>query len=89
MARRTLNTFKTLWERHEKLYTEIFEKALIKLSKKDSVRGNEDTISESLCPILHNICFDLNKRRNCEIRPPAWEKPVQPISKNELIRWED
>jgi hypothetical protein len=84
MARRELSSFAVLWERHENLYLEIFERALKKLAEKAAIKGNEDAISELLCPIIAEICFFMSSVRNSEIRIPCWEKPIQPLSDLEL-----
>jgi hypothetical protein len=84
MARRALSSFTILWERHENLYLEIFETALKQLAEKSSVKGDEDAISELLCPIIAEICFYLSSERNSEIRIPCWEKPIQPKTELEL-----
>jgi len=84
MARKTLSSFTVLWKRHERLYIEVFKTALEELAEKTIVEGEEDEISESLCPIMNRICFRLGSTRNVEIRVPDWEKPIQPLSEVEL-----
>lgn len=87
MARRALPLFSDLWKQHERLYLEVFSIALTLLAeKKSSLTDDEDEISEQLCPILRNVCFEEGKKRNCEIRTPEWEKPIQPVSDSELKR---
>jgi hypothetical protein len=85
MARQTFPTFSVLWKRHESLYIRIFIIALqiLKNESFDKSSG-EDTISEFLCPILNKVCYEEGKRRNCEIRTPDWEKPIQPVNNDEL-----
>lgn len=84
MARRALPSFATLWQRHECLYREVFSIALLELSRKDCISGDEDAISERLCPSLTQACFELAKYRNIDIRTPVWESPVQPVAEHEL-----
>jgi len=84
MARRSLATFDTLWARHESLYVEVFSLALHELSTQHLVSGNEDAVSESLCPALTAVCFSMGRRRDCDIPVPSWEKPRQPVSREEL-----
>ena len=84
MARRRLPAFGVLWERHESLYAEVFSLALAELANRPAVVGEEDAISESLCPILNQVCFGMERDRKREIRVPAWERPRQPVSEEEL-----
>ena len=84
MAKHILPPAYVLWKRHEMLYVDIFSIALAQLAKKKCSFGDEDTISEQLCPVLNSVCFEENKKRKCEIRTPAWEKPIQPVTDNEL-----
>ncbi|MCK4764543.1 MAG: hypothetical protein KAW12_20250 [Candidatus Aminicenantes bacterium] len=84
MARRTLPSFKTLWNRHKNLYLEVFSIALEKLTKKNPISGDEDAISERLCPILSCVCFDFLKSRNIEVPIPKLEGPIQPKNEAEL-----
>lgn len=84
MARRTLRTSSELWEQHETLYVYIFSIALTRLAQKNCLSDDEDKISEQLCPILNDVCFEESKKQDCEIHTPDWEKPIQPIQNNEL-----
>jgi hypothetical protein len=84
MARRSLPSFAILWQRHECLYYEVFSIALLELSREACVSGDEDAISERLCPILNQACFELDKSRDIDVRTPLWEGPVQPVAKHEL-----
>ena len=84
MARRGLPTFDVLWMRHESLYTTVYLLALEELAGSASVVGDEDAISESLCPILRRVCFKLDHDGRGEVREPKWERPIQPISDQEL-----
>ncbi len=84
MARKDLPTFDALWKRHESLYTEVFSLALAELAGRPSVVGDEDAISESLCPILNQVCFKMDGDGRGEVRVPAWERPRQPVSEEEL-----
>ena len=84
MARRQLSSFETLWERHTLLYSEVFAEALQALSESGSISGDEDTISEMLCPILNRVCFNFGKSRNLELPTPYWEAPIQPAIGDEL-----
>lgn len=84
MARRSLPSFAILWQRHEILYREVFSIALLELSRENCVSGDEDAISERLCPILNQACFELFKSREIDVRSPSWEGPVQPVAEDEL-----
>lgn len=84
MARRALSSFASLWDRHKRLYSEVFSMALMKLADMDSISGNEDAISEMLCLFLNNACHYMGKSRDLEVSTPNWEKPIQPVVKNEL-----
>ncbi len=84
MARRALPLFSNLWKRHETLYVHVFSIALAQLAIKACPLDDEDKISEQLCPFLSAVCFNESKKRNCEIRTPDWEKPIQPVVDNEL-----
>lgn len=84
MARRRLYPFETLWRRHILLYSEVFSEALEELSESASISGNEDAISEILCPILNRVCFNFGKSRNQELQTPYWETPIQPVTGDEL-----
>jgi len=87
MARRSLS-FPDLWERHETLYVYIFSIALARLTQK-SCLPDEDKISEQLCPVLSDVCFEESRKRkrsqkrDCEIRTPDWEKPIPPVTEKE------
>jgi hypothetical protein len=84
MARRNLPSLSNLWQRHEALYIDVFSIALPLLVNKTSPLDDEDKISEQLCPVLNEVCFKKSQRQNCEIRTPDWEKPIQPVTDNEL-----
>ncbi len=84
MGRRTLARFDELWMRHESLYTDVFSLALAVLTGRPFVVGNEDAISESLCPILRQVCFKMDRDGRGEVREPTWERPLQPVSDEEL-----
>lgn len=84
MARHTIPSFSSLWERHEAIYIHIFFIALQRLSDDKCNTSDEDMISERLCPILNTVCFEESLKSNYEIRTPDWEKPIQPITNNEL-----
>lgn len=84
MARRSLSTFTALWQCHERLYLEIFLSALQELTAKIVPLDDEDAISETLCVILNQICFDLGKSRKIEVSTPVWEVPIQPVIAGEL-----
>jgi hypothetical protein len=73
-----------LWERHEVLYRAVFNKALDRLAQLDCEWGDEDQISERLCPILKTVCFEMGKGYNREVRTPDWEKPIQPFTEDDL-----
>jgi hypothetical protein len=86
MSRKTNNIPRglELWKRHEALYQTVFSEALIRLSQLDREWGNEDQISEMLCLILSNVCFEIGKERNQEVRIPDWQKPIPPTTLDEL-----
>jgi hypothetical protein len=87
MARRTLSPPITHWNTFKQLYLEVFSNALRELAKNDSLSGDEDAISESLCLIIRQVCFNFNRSRdNEEIRAPVpiWEAPIQPVNRGEL-----
>jgi len=85
MARHGIPSVSTLWQKHETLYVGVFIMALRRLSETGCPSTSEDDISEWLCPLLTKICFEENRRNNsCEIRTPDWDKPLQPVNKNEL-----
>lgn len=82
MARktRTIGGFGQLWQRHENLYRTIFCNALAQLMITDEQRKDEDAISEALCPILRQACFNHKDKP----MPPEWEGPIAPVSNEEL-----
>lgn len=85
MARHGIPPFSILWQKHETLYVGIFIVALRRLSEDGTDATAEDDISEQLCPLLTDICFEENRRNsNREIRVPDRDKPLQPVNKNEL-----
>lgn len=84
MARRTLPEFAFLWQQHELLYLTIFSTALNTLADESHLSGDEDAVSEKLCPILRSICFNIAHSQNREIRTPLWEPPIPPVSEEEL-----
>lgn len=84
MARRSLPSFSDLWKQHETLYADVFSVAIAQLLKKTCLLDDENKISEQLCPVLSDVCFKESKKQNCEIRTPDYEKPIQPVSDNEL-----
>jgi hypothetical protein len=84
MARQAIPSLSLLWERHETMYIRIFTLSLQKLSDDQCDKSNEDSISECLCPILNTVCFEESQKNNWEIRTPDWEKPIQPVTRNEL-----
>lgn len=82
MARKigTIKSFLLLWMAHEKLYFSIFYEALQQLKINEKQRKNEDAISEAICPILREVCFN----HEYDVRTPDWEKPIQPVENEEL-----
>lgn len=46
--------------------------------------GDEDAVSEKLCPILRSVCFNVARSQNREIRTPSWEPPIPPVTEDEL-----
>jgi hypothetical protein len=84
MARHAIPSFSVLWEKHETIYISIFILALQRLWTDRCDTGDEDMISERLCPILNTVCFEESQKDNGEIRTPDWEKPIQPVTDSEL-----
>ncbi|MBK5274629.1 MAG: hypothetical protein JJE30_06220 [Desulfuromonadales bacterium] len=84
MARHLLSSFTDLWMQHERLYLEVFSAALLKLAEQVPSLANEDAISEELCVLLNQVCFEMGKYRNVEVRVPVWERPIQPVVWEEL-----
>ncbi len=84
MARHSLSSFTDLWMQHEHLYLEVFSTALLKLAEQEPSLVNEDAISEELCIPLNQVCFEMGKSQNVEVRVPVWERPVHPVAKEEL-----
>jgi len=85
MARRKypLPEYLLIWGRHEDLYRRVFSLALRSLHEATSVSGNEDHISEQLCPLLARVCFRLGQN-GIDVHPPQWEKPQQPQTESEV-----
>jgi len=85
MARYNLpSSFEMMWEQHEKTYAEVFSRVLTKLASRNSVEGDEDTLSESLCPTIAQVCLDMERSGFGEIRHPVWEAPKQPVTEEDL-----
>lgn len=82
MARkaRKIAGFGQLWQRHENLYQALFCDALAQLTITEEQRKDEDAISEALCPILRQVCFNHKDKP----MPPEWEGPIAPVNKEEL-----
>ena len=82
MARKagTVKPFLALWQCHENLYYSIFYKALKRLNINDVQRKDEDAISEALCPVLTEVCFEHIE----DVSTPKWEGSIQPVTKDEL-----
>lgn len=82
MARKkgTIKSFAELWKCHENLYKTIFCEALKRLKISQEQSNDEDAISEALCPVLNSVCFEHEN----DVAPPSWEKPIQPVTKEEL-----
>jgi hypothetical protein len=84
MARYSIPSSPNLWQRHETLYVGLLFMALQRLSENACDTSHEDFISERLCPILSTLCYEESQTHQCEIRTPDWEKPIQPVTDNEL-----
>lgn len=84
MAQRAFPPFTKLWHRHLQLYMQIFSRALHELSNTNSVSGNEDAISERLCVILTETCFNYSKYQGMEVQTPYWEAAIQPAALRDL-----
>jgi hypothetical protein len=84
VGRRGLPDFDVLWKRHVAVYTEVFSSALTELAGREAVTGDEDAISESLCPIFARVCFRMTLDGKGEVREPVWEQPRQPVTDEEL-----
>ena len=80
MARRNIPSVSSLWEKHELMYSHIFNLALKELAEVTNLAVSEDAISEKLRIILTTVCFNLYRSENKEVRCPVWECPIQPIS---------
>lgn len=76
MARKPPPSFEMLWARHESIYRKVFSEAMKQLMCLGNIKGNEDGISQELAPFLVKVCFELNKAKGFEIRPPVWEGPI-------------
>ncbi|GMO40000.1 MAG: hypothetical protein Ta2B_19820 [Termitinemataceae bacterium] len=81
MARKKscIGTFTELWKAHEKLYLDIFCRALSLLTINNEQRKEENIISRALCPILRQICFNDGNG----VAVPKWELPIPPDSGDE------
>ena len=84
MARHLLSSSNNLWIKYVSIYVEVFSIALQKLSKRTSISGDEDAISERLSLLLNEVCFKLGKSRNQELPPPFWDAPNNPVNEEEL-----
>ncbi|MGB6068898.1 MAG: hypothetical protein WBG50_29150 [Desulfomonilaceae bacterium] len=58
--------------------------ALRRLSENGCDSTNEDDISEQLCLLLREICFEEFRENDREIPIPDWDGPISPATKNEL-----
>ncbi|MBT9545675.1 MAG: hypothetical protein IV090_09820 [Candidatus Sericytochromatia bacterium] len=83
MARKALPSFSALWEKHEEIYTGVFKAALQRLSEKHLDLSHEDRISEQLCLILNQVCYEISNPER-EVPNPIWENPIHPVSEDEL-----
>lgn len=79
MARKgnVLLTGNDLWQRHVRLYYEIFLVALERLSMEAMLKKTEPEISEQLFLVLQEVCMEEIKK-NRDMRDPDWEKPIPP-----------
>lgn len=84
MSRRHLPAFTVLWQRHESIYCDVFYSALVLFLKDKKLTGDEDALSERLCPYLTKVCYEKSKDEGVEIPTPDWEKPKQPVNEDEL-----
>lgn len=84
MARRSLPEFAFLWQQHESIYLTIFIQALHMLSDKQTITGDENAISKTLCPFLTFCCRVESRLSNRDISTPIWEAPIAPASEDEL-----
>ena len=93
MGRKTshsLPSFESLWHEHKTLYSFIFSQALARLAEKHFYMEQENKISEQLCLILSEVCFEesqnrkKNKRKDIEIRVPDAENPIPPKTESDL-----
>jgi len=69
-----------LWNRHEKLYKDVFYEALCLIEIADAKNSNEDSISEELNLKLRVACF--NNKHHPQL--PFWEGPISPTSRKDL-----
>ena len=72
----------SIWTDHVNLYLEVFTRALRKLQSV-SVSGDEDSISQHLCALLPEECFQLGQDGRA-VPVPQWEKPQQPQTLSEV-----
>ena len=84
MGRHSVPSFSVLWKRHETLCVGVFIMALRRLSENGCDSTNEDDISEQLCLLLREICFEEFRENDREIPIPDWDGPISPATKNEL-----
>ncbi len=82
MARKfgKIGSFVSLWQKHESLYVSVFLEALTALRITNAQRNDEDAISEALCPVLRQVCF----QNKTDVALPRWEDPIQPSTAKEL-----
>ncbi len=82
MARRTIS-FAVLWNRHERLYRQIFVEALIRLAAEPRISGDENSVSKHLFTIVVTVCREIGNTENREVRPPASDGLNQPVHAEE------
>lgn len=70
-----------LWKKHVELYTDVFRKALTKLSTLPKHGKNENSISRQLNELVRIECFERGK----EISYPICEVPITPEINDEDV----
>jgi len=66
-----------LWKKHVEIYTEVFRRALVELSKLPAINGNEIAISIQLNELLQQTCFEIDE----ELVFPKYNLPIPPTVK--------
>jgi hypothetical protein len=84
MRKLWLNNIAPMWQSYEEAYRTVFSTALNKLSKEDSLAGDEDDISQVLSFQLRQVCSDIKKIGRIELQTPVCEVPLQIVSEEDI-----